>query len=294
MVTAPFFFDLQHVRRKWGWLLALGIILVLLGIVALMLIPVATIAAVLILGWLMVISGVVEAVHAFRVRGWGGFFLHLIGGVLGVLVGLLIVTHPLAGALAWTLLFAAVFTVLGAFRLIAAARLKFPNWGWAAFDGAVTLVLGVPTVGRLAVFGILVPRPVGWDFADIARLVLRDVRRRRSRSDGAARGGTGCLKTSRAEPWLRTAAPPCKRGVVNQTPHEFAVCLPLRAGADVPPGFGYFVCVFSVVLVSSDFTGVSGVIPFLNPRIPSPSALPNSGSFLGPKIKTHRINMTSK
>src|SRR5437660_6509211 len=98
---------------------------------------------VLVLGWLMVISGVIEAVHAFRVRGWGGVFLHLIGGVLGVLVGLLIVTHPVAGALAWTLLFASFFTVIGMFRLITAIRLKFPNWGWAVFDGVVTLLLGI-------------------------------------------------------------------------------------------------------------------------------------------------------
>jgi uncharacterized membrane protein HdeD (DUF308 family) len=47
------------------------------------------------------------------------------------------------GALAWTLLFASFFTVIGTFRVIAAIRLKFPNWGWAVFDGVVTLVLGI-------------------------------------------------------------------------------------------------------------------------------------------------------
>jgi len=41
------------------------------------------------------------------------------------------------------LLFASFFTVIGIFRLIAAVRLKFPNWGWAVFDGAVTLLLGI-------------------------------------------------------------------------------------------------------------------------------------------------------
>ncbi|MGD1080424.1 MAG: DUF308 domain-containing protein [Candidatus Sulfotelmatobacter sp.] len=49
---------------------------------------------------LLVVSGIVEAIHAFRVWRWGGFFLHLVGGILGVLVGLLIVTNPVAGALA--------------------------------------------------------------------------------------------------------------------------------------------------------------------------------------------------
>jgi uncharacterized membrane protein HdeD (DUF308 family) len=76
-------------------------------------------------------------------RRWAGVFLHLVGGVLGVLVGLLVVTHPVAGALAWTLLFASFFTVIGIFRTIAAVRLKFPFWGWAVFDGVVTTVLGL-------------------------------------------------------------------------------------------------------------------------------------------------------
>lgn len=143
MTTSPLFLGVERLRRDWGWLLALGVILIMLGTAALVLLPISTVAAVMVLGWLMVLSGVVEAVHAFRVRGWGGVFLHLVGGVLGVLVGLLVVTHPLAGALAWTLLFAALFTVIGMFRTVAAIRLKFPNWGWAVFDGLVTLGLGI-------------------------------------------------------------------------------------------------------------------------------------------------------
>jgi uncharacterized membrane protein HdeD (DUF308 family) len=135
--------DPEELRRKWGWFLALGIALLLLGTVAVALTPVATLAAVMVLGWLMIFSGIVEAVHAFQVHRWGGFFLHLIGGVLGIVIGLLIVTHPGAGALAWTLLFASFFTVIGLFRLISAIRLKSPNWGWSAFDGAITLLLGI-------------------------------------------------------------------------------------------------------------------------------------------------------
>jgi len=105
--------------------------------------PAATIGTALVLGWLLVISGVIELIHAFRVRRWGGLFLHLIGGLLGVFVGFLIVTHPVAGAVAWTLLLASFFTVIGLFRLIAAISLKFPNWGWAVFDGIITLALGI-------------------------------------------------------------------------------------------------------------------------------------------------------
>ena len=143
MTTNALLLESDGFRHKWGWLLVLGISMVILGTIALFIAPAATIGTVLVLGWLLVVSGIVEAIHAFGVRNWGGIFLHLIGGVLGVLVGLLVVTHPVAGALAWTLLFASFFTVIGLFRLVTAIRLKFPNWGWAAFDGAVTLLLGV-------------------------------------------------------------------------------------------------------------------------------------------------------
>ena len=106
-------FDLEGVRRRWGWLLLLGIVMLILGTIALFIMPAATIGTVLVLGWLLVFSGIMELVHAFRERRSGGLFLHLIGGVLGILVGLLAVTHPLAGALAWTMLFASFFLVIG-------------------------------------------------------------------------------------------------------------------------------------------------------------------------------------
>lgn len=143
MVTGGLLLDGEEVRHQWRWMVLLGILMVVLGVIALFIAPAATLGAVLVLGWLLVISGVVEAIHAFRVRPWGGILLHVLGGILGILIGLLIVTHPLAGALAWTLLFASFFTVIGLFRLVGAIALRFPRWGWAVFDGVVTLLLGI-------------------------------------------------------------------------------------------------------------------------------------------------------
>jgi len=133
----------DHLGNRWGWFLALGILLIILGFVALVFTPAATLATVLVLGWLMFFSGIVEAVQAFHTRGWGGALLHVVGAVLGILIGLLVVTHPIAGALAWTLLFASFLTVIGLFRMIAAIWLRYRSWGWAVFDGIVTLVLGL-------------------------------------------------------------------------------------------------------------------------------------------------------
>jgi uncharacterized membrane protein HdeD (DUF308 family) len=143
MIPNRLVFEMDVLRLRWGWLLFVGILMATLGTVALMIVPAATIGTALVAGWLLVVSGIIEMVHAFRVRRWGGLFLHLIGGVLGLLVGLLVVTHPLAGAVAWTLLFASFLSVVGLFRTIAAIRLKFPHWGWAVFDGIVSLGLGI-------------------------------------------------------------------------------------------------------------------------------------------------------
>lgn len=143
MVPNRLLFEMDVLRPRWGWLLFLGIVMATLGTIALLIVPAATLGIALVAGWLLVLSGIIEMVHAFRVRLWGGLFLHLIGGVLGLLVGLLVVTHPLAGAVTWTLLFASFLSVVGAFRMIAAIRLKFPHWGWAGFDGIVSLGLGI-------------------------------------------------------------------------------------------------------------------------------------------------------
>jgi uncharacterized membrane protein HdeD (DUF308 family) len=143
MHTSMLLLDVENLRHHWGWLLTLGIVMAFFGAVALYIMPAATIGTVLVLGWLLVFSGIFEFIFAFRVRQWGGLFLNLIGGILGIAVGLLVVTHPVAGALAFTLLFASFLTVIGVFRLVAALSLKFPHWGWALFDSIVTIALGI-------------------------------------------------------------------------------------------------------------------------------------------------------
>lgn len=143
MATSTLLLRVEEFRHKWVWLLVLGISMIVLGLIALAMIPVATIASAIVFGWLLIVSGIFEAVHGFQIRRSHSMFLHLIGGVLGVLVGLLVVSHPIAGALAWTLLFASFLTVVGLFRMVAAVTLKFPHWGWALFDGIITLLLGV-------------------------------------------------------------------------------------------------------------------------------------------------------
>jgi uncharacterized membrane protein HdeD (DUF308 family) len=134
---------LQGLRRSWGWLLVLGISLIVLGTVALGATVIATLASVLVFGVLLVIGGAVELVHAFRVRSWSGGFLHLIAGLLSLVAGFLLVSKPLVGSLSLTVLLAAYFLVSGSFRLFAALAYEVPRRGVALFGGAVTLILGL-------------------------------------------------------------------------------------------------------------------------------------------------------
>ncbi|HVM91474.1 MAG TPA: DUF308 domain-containing protein [Terriglobales bacterium] len=142
MHTTTLALDIEKLHHRWGWLLTLGVVMMLLGTMAVLVSPAATIAGSLILSWLLIFSGGAETVYAFRIHKWGGLTLHLMGGLFGLLTGLLTLTHPVAGALAWTLLFASLLTIVGIFRLVVAISLRFPNWGWSVLDSTITVVLG--------------------------------------------------------------------------------------------------------------------------------------------------------
>lgn len=142
MSTPPLLAGLHEVKRNWGWFLTLGVILIILGCVALGMPYVITGLTVIMFGWLFVIEGVVEIVSSFSARGFSGFLLHLLEGILYCIIGGMLVMNPGAGALAITLLLAILFLISGIFQIAAAATLQFPNWGWVAFSGFITAVLG--------------------------------------------------------------------------------------------------------------------------------------------------------
>ena len=142
MTTLSSVSDFSRLDQKWIWFLLLGIAFIVLGVSCFIFAPAATLATVMVFGWIVIIGGIIELVQTFYTRGWQGVFLHLIAGLLGVVIGFLVVTHPVAGALGWTLLFAAFFTVFGILRIVGASLLKFPTWQWAVLDGILGTLLG--------------------------------------------------------------------------------------------------------------------------------------------------------
>lgn len=132
----------EALRAGWGWYLALGIVLAVLGVLAIGASVTATLVSTLVLGWALIIGGVLSAVHAFWRRKWSGFFLDLASGVLYLVVGVMVVTHPMRSAVALTLLIAALLVVGGVFRVVAAAATRYPHWPWLMLSGVVSAVLG--------------------------------------------------------------------------------------------------------------------------------------------------------
>ena len=133
----------DRIKTKMGWFIALGVALIILGAVAIGEAVVATLISVMVFGWLLLIGGIVQAVHAFWVRPWSGLLLQLFIGILNIIVGLLIVANPGASALALTLLMAAFFVVGGVFRLVTAAEEHLPGRGWMLFNGLIDILLGI-------------------------------------------------------------------------------------------------------------------------------------------------------
>jgi uncharacterized membrane protein HdeD (DUF308 family) len=143
MSTHSSFGESGELRPKWGWLLALGIALLFLGTAALIVPWLTTLTSVLVFGWVLVFGGVLEVVAVFWTKGWRGILLHLLGGILSTVVGVLIVAHPGAGVLTLTLLLATLFLAGGFFRIGAAVVFRLPNWGWTVAGGILSVLLGV-------------------------------------------------------------------------------------------------------------------------------------------------------
>jgi len=135
--------ELEAIQGNWGWLLALGIILVVVGTLAVAMPIVAGLATAVTFGVLLLMGGIAQLVGAFWTRDWSGFFLSLLMGVLYVVIGLLFLRAPLKAEVVMTLLLACAFMVGGLFRIIGSLMYQFPHWGWTLAGGAINLILGI-------------------------------------------------------------------------------------------------------------------------------------------------------
>ena len=136
--------SLDDVRKNWGWLFTLGIAMIVIGIAAICLPMVATLTIEIVIGWLLIAGGIIHGIHAFTARRWGGGIFNVLAAILYVVVGIMLLAHPVAGIITLTMLLAAFFFVEGIFKIAMAFQMRsMPNWGWMFASGLVALALGV-------------------------------------------------------------------------------------------------------------------------------------------------------
>jgi uncharacterized membrane protein HdeD (DUF308 family) len=154
----------QAVREHWKLFLTEGIILVILGILAILLPPLATIAVTILIGWLFLISGVAGLITTFGARHAPGFWWSLLSALLGIAAGAVLLLWPLSGAISLTLLLIVFFIIEGVLSIMYAVEHKREltgQWGWMLVSGIIDLVLaamiwaGLPSTAAWAL-GLLV------------------------------------------------------------------------------------------------------------------------------------------
>lgn len=166
----------EALEHAWSWFLALGIILMLLGIAAIVLPGLATLATTVFIGWILIIGGLAQVIHSFWSRGWGGFFLTLLAGILSIFVGGLMLTYPVQGVLALTMLLGLFFLLQGVFEIVLSVAVRpLSSWGWVLASGIISLIIGFlilanwPTTAAWAI-GLLVG--IGLFWAGLARVMI--------------------------------------------------------------------------------------------------------------------------
>jgi uncharacterized membrane protein HdeD (DUF308 family) len=134
----------RTVRDHWKLFLIEGIILVVLGLLAVAVPLLASLAVTMLFGWLILISGIVGLITTFSMRQAPGFWWSVLSAVLGILVGGLLLAQPALGLVTLTYVLIAFFVVEGVATIMFALdhRSKLSGrWGWMLASGIVDLFL---------------------------------------------------------------------------------------------------------------------------------------------------------
>jgi len=170
------------VAENRTWFMILGIVLILLGVLAILFPFVTTIAAKIFLGWLFLIGGIFEVVHAFSTQKWSEFLLNLLVGVLYVIAGAWLAFFPLTGILTLTILLAAMFIIEGVLECGMGFRMRpHEGWVWMLVSGIIAILIGIMIFAGLPssavwAIGVLVGINMissGWAFVFLAQAAAK-------------------------------------------------------------------------------------------------------------------------
>lgn len=136
--------DINNLKQKSGWFILVGVILIVLGCLALGYQFIATVFSVYFIGTLLVIAGIAQALHSFSIKGFGQTALWAIMGILYIFIGLMSFFQPITISSALTLVISFLLIMSGFTQILAAFNNRnLPSWGWILTSGIITLILGL-------------------------------------------------------------------------------------------------------------------------------------------------------
>jgi len=165
-----------EINRGLGWSIALSVLMIVAGILAIIVPPASGIAVTILVGWLMIFSGVAHMAYGWHGRSGGGLLWGILLGILYGITGAYLLLHPVAGLASLTIVLAAYLLVESILEFILSFQLRpLKGSGWLLFDGIVTLILAMMIwrtwpVSTLWVIGTLVG--ISMLFSGVARLVI--------------------------------------------------------------------------------------------------------------------------
>lgn len=134
----------ESVGKNWGWLMAMGIIMVILGVAALGYEFYVTQFTVLFLGFLLLIGGVLQLVDAFRYAGWRARLWQILIALMYLIAGGIMVYDPISASISLTMFIAIILIFVGIFRIIMAFQMKgVQGWYWPLISGILAIILGI-------------------------------------------------------------------------------------------------------------------------------------------------------
>jgi uncharacterized membrane protein HdeD (DUF308 family) len=164
-------------KRNWGWLLALGIICIILGTIGFYMTFALTLASVQVFGILILAGGVLQLLDAFTCKGWKGVLWHVLIALLYLGAGAVMLYDPLLASKFLTLVIAALLIAVGVARFIIGLQLRpADGWYWPVLSGLISSLLGGMIIAQwplsgLWVIGLFVAIELvvnGWSYVFVA------------------------------------------------------------------------------------------------------------------------------
>ncbi|MEJ6540036.1 MAG: HdeD family acid-resistance protein, partial [Halioglobus sp.] len=146
-----------ELKKHWAWMLSLGIVMLILGVIGLGMTVLFNEIVVMYFGFLLLFGSGVQLMQAFRAEAWKGRVWHVLIALVYIVGGIIAITEPVIAGMTLALLIAWTLIVIGVLRLFMALQMRGANgWLWTLLGGVLSVVLGVMIINEWPQSGLWV------------------------------------------------------------------------------------------------------------------------------------------